>query len=214
MILMVANPLLGSLEEVGPSNGPRNGFARIKALRPVPYKQLLYCTVFNGHIHRDEESEIKNEALPLMQYRIWKGEKGGGGLVLWRNRRGSFSSGMFCSFFIHSNIYFIVLSTIYATRISFFDIFEKLLWINELLSKFNFYNQFHHTFVIEISKHTQSGRLSVQSSELGPPPHKRVCFPPLGSWGEATLAGGVGGGGPNTDEGTGILMYTLIPLRV
>jgi len=81
--------------------------------------------------------------------------EGGGGRVLWRNRRGSFSSGMCClaSSFILT-FYFIVLSTIFATHISFCDIFEKLLWINELLSKFNFYNQFHHTFVIEISRHT------------------------------------------------------------
>ncbi len=87
-----------------------------------------------------------------------EGERGGmGGGVLWRNRRGSFSSGMYCcSIFIHSNIYFIVLSKIFATRISFCDIFEEILWINELLSKFKFYNQFHHTFVIEIYRHTNT----------------------------------------------------------
>ncbi len=63
-------------------------------------------------------------------------------------------------------------------------------------------------------------RLSVQSSELDPPPppppQASVSPPHLGPGGRATLACGVGGGGPNSDEGTDTLvlfLYTIIPLR-
>jgi hypothetical protein len=53
-------------------------------------------------------------------------------------------------------------------------------------------------------------RLSVQSSELGPPQlltHKGVLLlPPLGPRGETHSLAGEGLGGPNSDEGT----YTLV----
>ncbi len=55
-------------------------------------------------------------------------------------------------------------------------------------------------------QHTQSTRLSVHSSELGPPtpfPTRKCVSPSLGSWGAAL---GKGFEGPHSDEGTGTLV--------
>jgi hypothetical protein len=59
--------------------------------------------------------------------------------------------------------------------------------------------------------------VSVQSSELGPPPfhRKRAWFLPLGTkWGEPhSLA--EGGGGPNADDRTDTLvLYIVNPVRL
>jgi hypothetical protein len=64
----------------------------------------------------------------------------------------------------------------------------------------------------------QSGKLFLQSSELGLPQpltRRQVCPPPFGSGG-GTLACGRGGwGSPNSDEGTStVVLYILRSLKV
>jgi hypothetical protein len=70
----------------------------------------------------------------------------------------------------------------------------------------------------------QSARLSIQSSELGPPTSSPALIPPCGKRGETHSLEGERVGGPNSEDGTDPLVlnfyplvlyrYTIISLRV